>query len=154
MGGCHRFVGRDHPLARNEVEHDPLLELFRIEANLPKEQFLLELEKRQLAASPGSASELNVTEPTVHQQREPRIAVSQPVQVWGQDDQESSGQTSLIEVSHRGARIGGVALPPKVGEVVHLISDGIEERFRVIWVGELGTAREGQIGLQIVKTDN
>ena len=139
----------------DEVEHDPLLELFRTAATLTKEQFLLELEKHQLAGSPGSASELNSTDPIVYQRGEPRLFVSSPVEVWGQDHQGSVPQTtSLIDVSHRGARVGGVAYHLKAGEVVHLVSDGVDARFRVIWVGELGTPQEGQIGLQSLKTDN
>jgi CheY-like chemotaxis protein len=139
----------------DEVKHDPFLELFRTRSTLTKEQFLLELEKRQLAGSPGSASELNLTaEPSV-QRREPRIAVSRPVEVWRQDHQASFPQTtSLIEVSHRGARVGGVAFHLKVGEVVHLVSDGVDARYRVIWVGELGTPQEGQIGLQGIQADD
>ncbi|MFY9561995.1 MAG: PilZ domain-containing protein [Terriglobales bacterium] len=139
----------------DKVEHDPLLELFRTGATLPTGQFLLELEKHQVAQSPRSASELNLSEPTVHQRREPRIAVSLPVQVWDQDHQESFRQTtSMINVSHRGARIGSIAFHLKAGDVVHLVSDGVEARFRVIWVGEWGTPQEGQIGLQSLQTDN
>lgn len=137
------------------VEHDPLLELFRTGATRTKEQFLFELERYQLAGSPGSASELNLTESIVHQRREPRIAVSLPVELWGQDHQECVPQTgSMIDVSHRGARVGGVAIHLKAGEVVHLVSGGVDIRFRVIWVGELGTPQEGLIGLQSLKTDN
>jgi DNA-binding NarL/FixJ family response regulator len=139
----------------DEVEHDPLLELFRTGPTLTKEQFLLELEKHQLAGSPGSASQLKLAEPIIYQRWEPRLSVSQPIEVWGQDHQESLPQTtSLIDVSHRGARVGGVAFHPKAGEVVHLVSDGVDARFRVIWVGELGTPQEGQIGLQSLKPDN
>jgi CheY-like chemotaxis protein len=139
----------------DEAEHDPLLELFRTGATLPKEQFLLELEKQHLAASRGSAPELTLGEPTVHQRREPRIAVSLPVEVRGQAHQESFRQTaSLIDVSHRGARIGGMAFHVKAGEIVHLVTDDGGARFRVIWVGEPGTPLEGQIGLQSLKTDN
>jgi CheY-like chemotaxis protein len=139
----------------DEVERDPLLELFRIGATLTKERFLLELEKYQLVGSPGSASQLNLNEPIIYQRWEPRLSVSQPIEVWGQDHQESATQTtSLIDVSHRGARVGGVAFHPKAGEVVHLVSDGVDARFRVIWVGELGTPHEGQIGLQSLKPDD
>jgi CheY-like chemotaxis protein len=139
----------------NEVEHDPLLELFRVGAALTREQFLLELEKRQLAGSTGSASQLKLTEPIVYQRSEPRLSVSQPVEVWSQDHQESFPQTtSLIDVSHRGARVGGIAFHLKAGEVVHLVSDGVDARFRVIWVGEVGTPQEGQIGLQSLQPDN
>jgi hypothetical protein len=128
--------------------------LFRIGATLTKEQFLLELEKYQLAGSAGSASQLNLNQPIIYQRWEPRLSVSQPIEVWGQDYQESLPQTtSLIDVSHRGARVGGVAFHPRIGEVVHLVSDGVDARFRVIWVGELGTPQEGQIGLQSLKPD-
>jgi hypothetical protein len=136
------------------AERDPLLELFRTGPTLSKEQFLLELEKYQLVGSPGSASQLNLAEPIIYQRWEPRLSVSQPIEVWGQDYQESPPQTtSLIDVSHRGARVGGVAFHPKAGEVVHLVSDGVDARFRVIWVGEPGTPQEGQIGLQSLKPD-
>jgi DNA-binding NarL/FixJ family response regulator len=139
----------------DEVEHDPLLELFRTGPTLTKEQFLLELEKHQLTGSPGSPSELNLTEPLVHQRREPRITVSRPVEVWSQNHEASFPQnTSLIDVSHRGARASGVVFCLKAGEVVHLVSDGADARFQVIWVGELGTPQEGQIGLQRLKPDN
>jgi hypothetical protein len=142
-------------LPEDEVQDDPLLELFRTGTTLTKEEFLLELQKHRLEDSPGSASELNLTEPSVHQRREPRIAVSLPVEVRGQDYQGPFPQpTSLIEVSHRGARVGGVAFHLKAGEVVHLVSGGVDSRFRVIWVGEPGTPQEGQIGLQGLTTDN
>jgi hypothetical protein len=138
----------------DDVERDPLLELFRIGVTLTKEQFLVELEKYQLACSPSNGSQLNLNEPIIYQRWEPRLSVSQPIEVWGQDYQESLPQTtSLIDVSHRGARVGGVAFHPKAGEVVHLVSNGVDARFRVIWVGELGTPQEGQIGLQSLKPD-
>ena len=138
----------------NEVERDHLLQLFRIGATLTKEQFLSKLEKHQLTGSPSSGSQLNLSEPIIYQRWEPRLSVSQPVEVWGQDHQESLPQTtSLIDVSHRGARVGGVAFHPKAGEIVHLVSEGVDARFRVIWVGELGTPQEGQIGLQSLKPD-
>jgi CheY-like chemotaxis protein len=138
----------------DDVERDPLLELFSIGATLTKEQFLVELEKYQLAGSPSNGLQLNLNEPIIYQRWEPRLSVSQPIEVWGQDFQESPPQTtSLIDVSHRGARVGGVAFHPRIGEVVHLVSDGVDAQFRVIWVGELGTAQEGQIGLQSLKPD-
>lgn len=137
----------------DKAETDPLLELFRTGASLNKGQFLLELEKHQLAVSPGEASELNLTESFAYHRREPRIAVSLPVQVRGQDDHESPQATHFIEVSHRGARIGGVAFHLKPGAVVNLVSDGCDERFLVIWVGEPGTPQEGQIGLQSLMMD-
>jgi DNA-binding NarL/FixJ family response regulator len=134
---------------------DPLLKLFRTGASLTKEQFLLELEQHQLTASSETPSEFNLAEPVVSKRREPRLAVSQPVQVGDQDSKDSFSQTTLlVDVSHRGARLDGIALHLKAGEVVHLVSDGCDARFRVIWVGDPGTSQEGQIGLQRLTTDN
>jgi hypothetical protein len=58
--------------------------------------------------------------------------------------------THYIDVSHRGARVGGVAFHPKPGEVVSLVSSGCDAQFLVIWVGEPRTPQEGQIGLQSI----
>ena len=139
----------------DEVELDPLMELFRTGASLTKEQFLLELERHQLTASSTPASELNQAGTIAFKRREPRLAVSLPVQVAESDSENSFSQTTLlIDVSHRGARLDGVAQQLKAGEVVHLVSDGCDARFRVIWVGDPGTSQEGQIGLQRLTTDN
>ncbi len=131
----------------NGTEYDGLLELFRNGAALPREQFLIELAKHELAAAAQRAAEGDPSELPVNHRREPRLAVSLPVEMWGHDHQQTS-TGSLVDVSHRGARIDGVAFNPKVGEVVHLVSNGCDSRFLVIWVGEPGTPREGQIGLQ------
>ncbi len=140
--------------ANNEGQQDPLLDLFRGSATLPREQFLVELEKYQLSASNKQASDPNPSDGTSRQRREPRIAVSLPVEVWDEDHQEPVElATSMIDVSHRGARVQGI-FDLKAGEVVHLVSAGIEARFKVIWVGGTGTPQEGQIGLESLKTDN
>jgi ABC-type sugar transport system ATPase subunit len=77
------------------------------------------------------------------------------VEVWDEDHQEPAHQTtSMIDVSHHGARIDDVAFDLKAGEVVHVVSAGVEERFRVIWVGEPGSPQEGQIGLEGLKADS
>jgi hypothetical protein len=169
---------------KNDAEPDPLLALFRTGASLTKGQFLLELEKYQLAVPPEDAPELSLSEPFAYHRREPRISVTLPVQVRARDDQnhvhqnpdhqnddhppsdhnsfdhpptdhqESLPQTThLIDVSHRGARIGGVEFRLKAGEVVNLVSNGCDARFLIIWVGEAGTPQEGQIGLQSLAAD-
>ena len=143
------------PSPEKNQEHDPLLELFRTWATVTKEQFLLELEKHKLAGSSGSASELSVNEHIVHQRREPRIGVSRPVEVRSENHPASDSETtSLIDVSHFGARVSGIAFRLQAGEVVHLVSGGVDARFQVIWVGEPGTPQEGQIGLQSLKSDS
>jgi hypothetical protein len=132
-----------------EASNDPLLELFRSGATLSRKEFLDELKKHELAATVSEAA-ISSTAPKAHQRREPRIAVSLPVQICSQDDlQESASQaTSMIEVSHHGARIDDATIRLKPGDVVHLLSSGQDARFRVIWVGEPNTPQEGQVGLQ------
>lgn len=169
----------------SDAQADSLLELFRTGASLSTAQFLAELEKHELAATPADAGETALVEPVNYQRREPRIDVSLPVQVLPHDqlvhdlqlDDLRDGEfpddgteigefqadvlldphshtsvrpttARLIDVSHRGARIDGIAFHLKAGEVVNLVSDGVEARFLVIWVGEPGTPQEGQIGLQ------
>ena len=141
------------PGAKDQVGDDGLLELFRRAGTQAKENFLRELEKYQLGTSSRRTTESNLAETAAHhQRREPRIAVSLPVQMRSPDHEEPS-PASLVDVSHRGARIDGAGFSPKVGEVVHLVSNGHDSRFLVIWVGELGTPREGQIGLQGLGSD-
>ncbi|MGB7599995.1 MAG: PilZ domain-containing protein [Candidatus Sulfotelmatobacter sp.] len=135
------------------LELDPLLELFCKGSALTKGEFLAELGKHELAATPAGVSKRGLAEPISYQRREPRLSVSLPVQMLSQAQPDSS-ETSIIDVSHRGARLDGAAFQPDVGEIVHLVSDGADARFRVIWVGGKGTPQEGQIGLQSLTTDN
>ena len=134
-------------------ELDPLLELFSKGSTLTKAEFLVELGKHELASSPTGASRQDLSESIAYQRREPRLSVSLPVQMVSHAQQDSS-EASIVDVSHRGARLDGAAFYPNVGEIVHLVSGGVDARFRVIWVGEQGTPQEGQIGLQSLTTDN
>ena len=124
---------------------DRLVDLFRNAAgSSSREQFLQDLEPLRLAVSTAGSSLSS------GQRSEPRIAVSRPAQllVHATVQDVKSHPTSMIEVSHHGARIDHSSLSLHPGDPVHLISGGHDVRFRVIWVGEAGTAQEGQIGLQ------
>lgn len=131
-----------------EEASDALLGLFRRASAFGKAEFVAELEKYRLAAPSPEGEEANPIEPFAYQRREPRLAVTLPVEVTAQDHEAASQGAHYIDVSHRGARVGGVALHLKAGEVVNLTSDGCDARFLVIWVGEPGTPQEGQLGLQ------
>jgi CheY-like chemotaxis protein len=144
---------------KEQVDHDPLLDLFRAGVSLTKSQLLVELEKYQLGPDSADGLELNLSEPLAYQRREPRLAVSLPVHVLAHhaeiaDKKEHAEKaTHLIDVSHRGARISGITFQLKPGDVVNLVSDGCDARFLIIWVGEPNTPQEGQIGLQSLATD-
>jgi hypothetical protein len=135
--------------AGEEGESDPLVELFGTAATMSREEFLRALEQYRPPAAAVSEAELNSP---AAQRREPRIEVSRPVQVRLTDGSEESVKriSSMINISHHGARIDNTALGLKPGDPVHLVSDGLDARFRVIWVGAPGTPQENQVGLQKV----
>lgn len=131
--------------AAEEKPRDPLVDLFRRAINFPqREQFLEELEPFELKLS-GTAVNSHSS-----QRREPRLSVSRSVQLVVQETVRAvkSHPTEMIDVSHHGARIDHTSLNLHPGDPVHLVSGGLDIRFRVIWVGEPGTSQDGQLGLQ------
>jgi hypothetical protein len=131
-----------------EVHDDPLVKLFCTAATLSRKEFVQALEQHKLALLDAAES---VPNSTSAQRSEPRLNVSRPVQIWMQDGPEESARhaTSMIDLSHHGTRIDGTAMPLRPGDPVHLVSEGQDLRFRVIWVGKPGSPEEGQVGLQI-----
>lgn len=137
-------VPSDHAKATDE-HSDALVDLFRRAGNFAqREQFLQDLKAFELKLDNTPA---NSRSP---QRREPRLSVSRPVQLIVHDTVQDvkSHPTEMIDVSHHGARIDHSSLRLHPGDPVHLISGGLDVRFRVIWVGEAGTSQEGQLGLQ------
>jgi CheY-like chemotaxis protein len=129
-------------------ETDPLLKLFGESSGLSRAEFLLKIKGDGLKTSDKSKPKTGASKPSPPR-REHRITVSWPIEVWREGHDASLPQTTqLVDMSHGGARVAGLVFHLKAGEVVHLVSDGVEGRFRVIWVGDPGTAQEGQIGLQ------
>lgn len=137
--------GPSEAKAEAQDARDSLVELFQNASSFSsREKILQELERYKIhgAGKPPTSSPA--------QRREPRISVSRPVQLVVHDTvrEVKSHPTSMIDVSHHGARIDHASLSLQPGDPVHLISGGLDVRFRVIWVGELGTPQEGQVGLQ------
>ena len=138
-----------------ELEDDPLLALFRSGNTLERGELLLELEKHCFECPLEKAPEFTSTHSAGPQRGESRIVVERPVEVWREGHEASLPQTtSLIDVSKRGARVGGLIFHLKAGEVVHLVSEGVDAKFQVIWVGEPCTPQQGQIGLKSVGLDD
>jgi CheY-like chemotaxis protein len=121
---------------------DPLLELLAAAPALSRESFLQSLEQYSIFPPKPTSNSA--------QRREPRIAVSREVEIWVDEraDPPQGHTTSMIDVSHHGARISHTSLNLHPGDPVHLISGENDARFRVIWVGQPGTPQEGQLGLQ------
>jgi len=127
---------------------DSLLRLLVQAGTMPRQQFLESLEQQKVISGSENSASTFIT-----QRNEPRISVSREVEIRIDDSlaEEEMHTTAMIDLSHHGARIERPGFQLLPGDPVHLVSGDNEARFRVIWVGETGTAQEGQIGLQKVE---
>jgi len=84
------------------------------------------------------------------QRREPRKEVKVPVRIFGTDVNGKTFSENLftVNLSREGAKLEGVRPQIKVGETIGMAHGQSKSRFCVKWVGEPGTAQEGQVGLQ------
>ena len=82
--------------------------------------------------------------------RERRTRAVMRIKVSAPDNPESIQQQSActLDVAGRGARINGVKFLGKVGDTVMVERGNIRAKFKVAWVGQAGTSRDGQLGLQ------
>ena len=80
---------------------------------------------------------------------EPRMPVQLPVRIFGTDLQGRifSERVSTIDVSRSGAKLSGVKAKIKGDEIIGLTCGEKKAHFRVKWIGQPGTATEGQVGL-------
>ena len=83
---------------------------------------------------------------------EKRLVIALPVRVYGMDgDGKPFSRAALtLDITRDGARLDGLPQLP-IGETVGVQFAGDRARYKVIWVGEVGGKREGQIGLQVVQ---
>lgn len=82
--------------------------------------------------------------------KEPRKEARLPVKLWGTDDKGRPFIDSVFtrNVSTDGVLLEGVQQSLQPGNSVGLTCGAKKGRFQVAWVGEPGTAREGQVGLE------
>jgi PilZ domain len=88
--------------------------------------------------------------------REKRSFLALPVRVSGTDAEGNSFRhvVCTLDLSAKGARISSLqALRMKIGQELMLEHQRDRVRFRVVWAGEPGTNREGQIGLQSLEPE-
>jgi len=53
-----------------------------------------------------------------------------------------------LDVAGRGARISGIKYAGQPGDTVVVERGNVRAKFKVAWIGAMGTSREGQLGLQ------
>jgi len=70
--------------------------------------------------------------------------------VWGMSDDGHvfMEQVQTIDISPLGARLKGLSRSVKLGSIIGLQNGDNQGRFEVVWIGEPGTDREGQIGVR------
>lgn len=85
--------------------------------------------------------------------REPRIPIRIPVMVWGMDldGKLFRIQTHTMDITPAGGRIEGIWKPLHRGMNIGIECGGRRARFRITWVGRLGTGTGGEIGVRCVE---
>jgi len=85
--------------------------------------------------------------------REPRVPMRIPITVWGMDldGRLFRVQAHTMNITPAGARLEGIWKPLHRGMNIGIDCAGRRARFRVTWVGRLGTGRGGEIGVQCVE---
>jgi hypothetical protein len=81
--------------------------------------------------------------------REPRIPEKIRVKVQGVDRNGNAfvQTTYAVDISRKGARLEGIGFLTWPGEVLQLKRRLQAARFRVVWIGEVGTPQAGQAGI-------
>jgi hypothetical protein len=83
---------------------------------------------------------------------EKRLVIALPIRVYGtgSDGKTFNQEARTLDITRDGARIDG--LPQiTIGEIVGVQYGEEKSRYKVIWVGEPGGKKEGQIGVQVVE---
>lgn len=82
--------------------------------------------------------------------RERRVTIPISVRLWGlgSDGKVFSQNVKTLNIATSGARLYGVTAALERGFIVGLQCGNMRARFMVVWVGEKGSSREGQVGLR------
>jgi hypothetical protein len=87
--------------------------------------------------------------------RHPRVTVLLPIRLWGVDAhaQPFMQTASARNISSHGAVIRGLSRQIRLGEILEVQFGEEKAQFRVVWVGKLGTRREGEIGIEVLGSE-
>ena len=75
-----------------------------------------------------------------------------PVLVIRKNGEKLTAHT--LDLSDASARLGGIATPLVLGEVVELQNGSARGKFQVFWMGPSGSAMEGQAGMRSLEPGN
>ena len=83
-----------------------------------------------------------------HERREERVRIELPVHLYRSAPGVKLQSAHTVEISNSGARLAGIEEPLETGEVLKIECGNRKSPFRVVWTGTIGTATEGQAGLE------
>jgi hypothetical protein len=85
--------------------------------------------------------------------REQRVELSLPVRIWGMDRNGKlfEEDVTTIDITPIGACLTGVNCNLQVGSVIGVQHGNSNSRFRVAWIGEVGSPRDHQFGILTVE---
>jgi ActR/RegA family two-component response regulator len=85
--------------------------------------------------------------------REERLPLRLAANVWGMQDDGTLffDQVRTNDISRMGARLTGFTHPVQVGMLLGIQQGTSTGRFRVVWVGEPATDRDGEVGVECVE---
>jgi len=85
--------------------------------------------------------------------REERLPLRLAATVWGMEEDGTLflDQVRTNDISRMGARLTGFTHPVQVGMLLGIQQGTSTGRFRVVWVGEPASDREGEVGVECVE---
>jgi len=91
-----------------------------------------------------------------NRRRQQRVRIALPVKVYTRDNQNKfiMQVACTMDVAPMGARLNGVRCVTQPGDILSIERGKNKAFFRVVWIGEPGTASDGQVGLQCVEFDS
>jgi len=95
--------------------------------------------------------ESEVSETAARYQKRVRVALPVRVTVWDEELKSRSEMSCTYDISASGARLVGLRSIRKPGEVLAIEREKSRIFCRVVWVGEDGSDRSGQLGIQPVE---
>src|SRR3954454_269082 len=83
-----------------------------------------------------------------------RLPSELSIRIWGMDSsgRPFSSQARTIDITRTGARITGIEHICQKGDVIGIQHGEQKARFRVVWVGNPGSAKAGQVGVHCVES--
>jgi len=101
-------------------------------------------------ASSGATPVINAPE----KRHEKRLHLAVPVKVFPDVSSFESQNCCTYEISTNGARLVAPPGIKSVGQTIYVQRQNRRARYKVIWIGESGTSRHGQVGVETLEPGN